>query len=91
MFEYFYSPTKKLHCRNCYFGDMQYMCTINASFNTEIPDHASATTTHLKKLNENKNNTSIAHINLQALMSTFDKFSFMLHEYQFNIIALSEI
>ena len=83
MLEYFYSPTKKLHCRNCSFDNMQYMFTVNESFNTEIHDHAPVTTTHLKKLNENKSNTSIAHINVQALMSTFN-------EYQFNVIALSE-
>ena len=42
------------------------------------------------KLNENKNNTSIAHLNLQALMSTFNEFSLMLDEYQFDAITLSE-
>ena len=43
-----------------------------------------------QKLNENKNNTSIAHLNLQALMSTFNEFSLMLDEYQFDAITLSE-
>ena len=43
-----------------------------------------------QKLNENKNNTSIAHLSFQALMSTFNEFSLMLDEYQFDAITLSE-
>ena len=46
---------------------------LNASFNTEIHDHPPAKTPHLKKLNENKNNASIAHLNVEALMSTFNE------------------
>ena len=38
----------------------------------------------------NKNNTSIAHQNVQALMSTFNEFSLMLDEYRFDVIALSQ-
>ena len=58
---------------------------LNVSFNTEIHDHSPATTTHLKKLNKNKINTSIAHLNVQALMSAFNEFPLM-----FDAIALSE-
>ena len=63
---------------------------INASFNTEIHDHPSATTPYLKKLNGNKNNTSIVHLNVDPLMSTCNAFSLMLDEYQFDVITLSK-
>ena len=33
---------------------------------------------------------SIAHVNLQAIMSTFSEFVMMFQEYQFDIIAFSE-
>ena len=77
-------------CNECLLSTLPFFKTrdLNASFNTEIRDYP-ATTTHLKKLNENKNNTSIAHLNVQALMSPFNEISFMLDEYQFDVIALT--
>ena len=45
---------------------------------------------HLEVLNKYRNNTSIAHINVQSLTSTFDEFSYMLNQYYFDIVALSE-
>ena len=53
------------------------MKDLNAFFTTEIHYHPSVT-------------TSIAHLNVQVLMSTFNEFSFMLDEYQFDGITLSE-
>ena len=32
----------------------------------------------------------MAHLNVQALMSTFNEFSVMLNSYQFDIIAITE-
>ena len=32
----------------------------------------------------------MAHLNVQALMSTFNEFSIMLNSYQFDIIAITE-
>ena len=62
---------------------------LNASFNTESHDHPPATTSlppfppkKIKKLNESKNNTSIAHLNVQTLTSTFNDISLMLNEYE---------
>ena len=97
----FETPTKKLHCKTLplmtcnerVLSTLPYFKTrdlINASFNTEIHDHPYAATPYLKKLNENKNNTSIAHLNVDPLMSTFNTFSPMLDEYQFDVITLSE-
>ena len=77
-------------CNECLLSELPFFKTrvLNASFNTEIHDHPPATTTHHKKLNENKNNTSIARLNIQALISTFSEFSLTLDEYQFDVIAL---
>ena len=44
----------------------------------------------IDKLQTNQNNTSTVHLNVQALMSTFNKFSIMLNSSQFNIIAVTE-
>ena len=41
-------------------------------------------------LDQNRNRTSIAHLNTQCLSSTFDEFHVMLNEYQFDIITMSE-
>ena len=43
-----------------------------------------------QNLNEHSKQTSIAHPNIHAKISTFNKFVMMLQEYQFYIIALSE-
>ena len=44
---------------------------------------------HHQKLNEHSKHTSIAHLNIQAML-TFYEFVMMLQECQFDIIALSE-
>ena len=36
-----------------------------------------------------QNNTSIVHLNVQTLMSTFNEFSIMLNFYQFDNIAVT--
>ena len=79
-------------CNECLLSTLPFFKKrdLNASFNTKIHDHPSATTTHLRKLNGNKDNISIAHLNVQALMSTFNEFLLMLDEYQFNVITLNE-
>ena len=45
---------------------------------------------HLDILKQHKCHTSIAHINVQSLLSTFDAFSLMMNTYNFDIVALSE-
>ena len=49
-------------CNECLLSTLKFFKTsdLNASFTTEIHDYPPATTPHLKKLNENKNNTSIS-------------------------------
>ena len=45
---------------------------------------------HLALLNEHKNKLSIAHLNTQSLLSSFDEFSLMVNKYRFEIITVSE-
>ena len=45
---------------------------------------------HHQKLKEHSKHTSIAHLNIQAIMLTFNEFVMMLQEYQCDIITLSE-
>ena len=46
---------------------------------------------HHQKLNEHSKHTSIAHLNIQAIVSTFNEFVMILQEYQLDIVALSEM
>ena len=75
----FETPTKKLHCKTLplmtcnerVLSTLPYFKTrdlINASFNTEIHDHPYAATPYLKKLNGNKSNTFIVHLNVDPLI-----------------------
>ena len=45
---------------------------------------------HHQKLNDHCKHTSIIHLNIQVIMSTFNEFVMMLQEYQFDIVALSK-
>ena len=45
---------------------------------------------HLEALQNHKSLTSIAHINTQSLLSSFDEFRTMLLSYKFDIITISE-
>ena len=41
-------------------------------------------------LGQNRNRTSIAHLNTQCISLTFNEFHVMLNEYRFDIITMSE-
>ena len=45
---------------------------------------------HLEILNKNRNHTSIAHLNAQSLISTFDEFSVMMEKYRFDVVCVTE-
>ena len=79
-------------CNECLLSTLPFFKSrdINPPRYTEANYYPPSTNPHLKKLSENKNNTSIAHLNVQSLMSTFNEFSLMLNDYQFDVIALSE-
>ena len=44
-------------------------------------------TSHLK---ENRNRTSIAHLNTRSLLKSFAEFELMLNTYKFDMLALTE-
>ena len=79
-------------CNDCTLSILPFYNTrdLNESFTNEIDFIPPTENTHLKKLQENPNYTSIAHLNVQAIMSTFNEFSVMLNEYKFDVIALTE-
>ena len=45
---------------------------------------------HVEILNRNRNQTSIAHLNAQSLISTFDEFSVMMDKYRFDVVCVTE-
>ncbi|XP_057305393.1 uncharacterized protein LOC130642322 [Hydractinia symbiolongicarpus] len=44
----------------------------------------------LEQLNQNRNLFSIAHLNTQSMVSTFDEFVLFVHKYDFDAITLTE-
>lgn len=44
----------------------------------------------LEKLNKNRNLFSIAHLNTQSMVSTFDEFKLFVNRYDFDVITLTE-
>ena len=44
----------------------------------------------LQKLNENRHLFSIAHLNTQSMVSTFDEFMLFVNKYNFDVITLTE-
>eukprot|EP00111_Clytia_hemisphaerica_P013088 TCONS_00038423-protein len=45
---------------------------------------------HLEKLKQNKHLLSIAHLNTQSMVSTFDEFMLFVDRYDFDVITLTE-
>ena len=62
-----------------------WLCSDDSDYNIPLSQNE-----HRQKLNEHSKHTSIAHLNIQAIISTFNEFVMMLQEYQFDIVALSE-
>ena len=80
-------------CNDCTLAILPFYNSrdLNISITNEIDsDILPIKNKHLEKLQENSNYTSIAHLNIQAIMSTFNEFNIMLNEYKFDVIALSE-
>ncbi|XP_057299344.1 uncharacterized protein LOC130629967 [Hydractinia symbiolongicarpus] len=81
----------KWTCSGCILSELPYFGVRNIAFNTDTTDDPITTeNSHLKLLNKHRNQTSIAHLNTQSLLSTFTEFSLMLNIYDFDIITLSE-
>ena len=86
--------TIPLHtCTECTFTALSFhnIWKLNETLDNETQIIPPSRDFHMDKLQANQNNTSIAHLNVQALMSMFNKFSIMLNSYQFNIIAVTEM
>ena len=68
----------------CHSRDLDILLFHDSDYN--VP---SSQNEHHQKLNEHSKHTSIAHLNIQAIMLTFNEYVMMLEEYQFDIITLS--
>ena len=65
----------------------------NLDFESTVADEATILHTNncnIETLKNHQKYISIAHINCQSILSTFDKFAIMLKSYEFDIICLSE-
>ena len=65
----------------------------NLDFDSTVADEATILQTnnyHIETLKNYQKYTSIAHINSQSILSTFDEFAVMLKSYEFDIITFSE-
>ena len=84
MLEYLQSTTKKytlktipLHtCTACTLTELPFYNTrnLNETLDNETQIIPLSRDFHIDKLQANQNNTSIANLNVQALMSTFSEF-----------------
>ena len=79
-------------CTACTLTELPFHNTrnLNETLDNETQINPPSRDFHIDKLQANQNNTSIAHLNVQALMSTFNEFSIMLNSYQFDIIVVTE-
>ena len=80
-------------CKNCLFSELPFFNVRELDLDgavSAIPAEEIALNHDVNLLKKHQNQTSIAHINTQSLLSTFDEFSHMLNTYNFDIITLSE-
>ena len=88
-------------CPDCLFAQLPFYRTNSLNSSVELLQQQSEQQIqqsellhdfdpYLEMLDQNRNRTSIAHLNTQCLSSTFDEFHVMLNEYQFDIITISE-
>ena len=85
--------TLPLHtCTACTLTELPFHKTqnVNKTLDNETQIIPPSRDFHIDKLQANQNNASIAHLNVQALMSTFNEFSIMLNFYQFVITVVTE-
>ena len=87
------AKTIPLHtCTACTLTELPFHNTrnLNETLDNETQINPPSRDFHIDKLQANQNNTSIAHLNVQVLMSTLNEFSIMLNSYEFDIIAVTE-
>ena len=78
--------TKKTNKKKPFFNQIDLDTSVQST-SSQDSEHINQ---HLDILKQHKCHTSIAHINVQSLLSTFDAFSLMMNTYNFDIVALSE-
>ena len=89
-------------CPDCLFAELPFYRTNSLNSSVELLQQQSEQQIqqseflhdfdpYLEMLDQNRNRTSIAHLNTQCLSSTFDEFHVMFNEYKFDIITMSEI
>ena len=87
-------------CSDCLFAELPFYRTNSSNSSVELLQRQSEQQIQQSQLlhdfdpyhemlDQNRNRTSIAHLNTQRLSSTFDEFHVMLNEYQFDIITMS--
>ena len=80
-------------CPNCILTALPFYNRRNLDFDSTVADEATILNTnncHIETLKNHQKYTSIAHINCQSILSTFDEIAVMLKSYEFDIISLSE-
>ena len=82
-------------CNNCLhtvllFHNICYATDITTNENDDTSINSSFLDENLNILDRNKSKTSIATINTQSLLSSFDEFTLLLNTYHFDIISLTE-
>ena len=77
-------------CLNCIHTALPFY---NLGFDSIVADETTILHTyncHIETLKNYQKYISIAHINCQSILSTFDEFTVMLKSYEFDIISLSD-
>ena len=83
-------------CENCLYTELPFakvhiLNLSTTSFDeTNITLTESSQDTHLEAIQRYSKYTTIAHLNVQSLISTIDEFNIMINKYKFDIIALTE-
>ena len=80
-------------CSDCFFYELLFRnchlpvdnLTISLNYENFVDFNP-----YLEMLNNHRNRVSIAHLNTQRLLSTFDEFEVMLDTYEFHVKALTE-
>lgn len=80
-------------CTNCVHTVLPFLNVRSlddtCDFDASLPNE-NILVDHLQRINEHRNNISIAHLNTQSIASTFDAFHLMINKYKFDILAVTE-
>ena len=80
-------------CPSCIHTALPFYNRRYSDFDSTVADETTILHTnncHIETLKNYQKYTSVAHINCQSILSTFDEFAVRLKSYEFDIISLSE-